>query len=95
MMNIKRKLLPSSFFLLGKQEKLSMHAIVSDAAATLTAAPSPVHAVVPHAMAKLMATLSLLHAVVLNAMARPTAAPSGDDGKLDSNNGSGDAAAIK
>jgi hypothetical protein len=42
-----------------------------------------------------MATLSLLHAViVLNAMARPTTPPSEDYGKLDGNDGFGDAVAI-
>jgi hypothetical protein len=45
-------------------------------------------------MAKLTATLSPLNAVVLNAAARPTAAPSEDDGQLDSNNGSVDVIVI-
>jgi hypothetical protein len=85
---------PSLSVLNGVLEYLFLlHAIVSNAAATLIA-PSTVNAVVPDATAKPTATLSPLHAVGPNAMARPTAAPSEDDGELDRNNGSGDVIAI-
>jgi hypothetical protein len=71
-----------------------LRAIISDATATLTAAPSPVHAAVSDVMAKQNDTLSPLCAIIPDVATRPTAAPLENDVKLDDNNGSGGVVAI-